>query len=94
MFLRLYEVGDRLFSEMIAIDVLVANVWMACLLFAAGRAKQIDTRVGADTSTIDDVKTRSRSSDPASQEYRHLKTQFRCLPWALLSPQSRILEPT
>jgi uncharacterized membrane protein len=37
---EVYEVGDRLFSVMI-IDVLVANVWMACLLFSAGRAKQI-----------------------------------------------------
>ena len=55
---EVYEVGDRLFSVMIAIDVLVANIWMACLLFAAGRAKQIDTRVGADTSAIDEVKTR------------------------------------
>jgi uncharacterized membrane protein len=54
---EVYEVGDRLFSVMIAIDVLVANVWMACLLFAAGRAKQIDRRVGADTSAIDEVKT-------------------------------------
>jgi uncharacterized membrane protein len=54
---EVYEVGDRLFSVMIAVDVLVANLWMACLLFAAGRAKQIDTRVGADTSAIDEVKT-------------------------------------
>ena len=36
---EVYEVGDRLFSVMIAIDVLVANVWMACLLFAAGRSQ-------------------------------------------------------
>jgi len=55
---EVYEVGDRLFSVMIAIDVLVANIWMACLLFAAGRAKQIDLKVGADTSTIDEVKTK------------------------------------
>lgn len=55
---EVYEVGDRLFSVMIAVDVLVANVWMACLLFAAGRAKQIDEKVGADTSAIDEVKTR------------------------------------
>ena len=54
---EVYEVGDRLFSVMIAVDVIVANVWMACLLFAAGRAKQIDTKVGADTSAIDEVKT-------------------------------------
>lgn len=55
---EVYGVGDRLFSVMIAIDVLVANVWMACLLFAAGRAKQIDAKVGADTSAIDEVKTK------------------------------------
>lgn len=53
---EVYEVGDRLFSVMIAVDVLVANIWMACLLFAAGRAKQIDTKIGADTSAIDEVK--------------------------------------
>ena len=55
---EVYGVGDRLFSVMIAVDVLVANLWMACLLFAAGRAKQIDTKVGADTSAIDEVKTK------------------------------------
>ena len=55
---EVYEVGDRLFSVMIAIDVLVANVWMACLLFAAGRSKQIDMKVGADTSAIDEVKSK------------------------------------
>jgi uncharacterized membrane protein len=53
---EVYQVGDRVFSVMIAVDVLVANVWMACLLFAAGRAKQIDARLGADTSAIDEVK--------------------------------------
>jgi uncharacterized membrane protein len=53
---EVYEVGDRLFSAMIAVDVLVANVWMACLLFAAGRARQIDQRIGSDTSAIDEVK--------------------------------------
>ena len=55
---EVYEVGDDLFSVMIAVDVLVANVWMACLLFAAGRSKQIDARVGADTSAIDEVKNK------------------------------------
>ncbi len=53
---EVYEVGDRLFSVMIAVDVLVANVWMACLLFAAGRARQIDQRIGSDTSAIEEVK--------------------------------------
>ena len=55
---EVYEAGDRLFSVMIAVDVLVANVWMACLLVAAGRSKQIDARVGADTSAIEEVKNK------------------------------------
>ena len=55
---EVYEAGDRLFSVMIAVDVLVANVWMACLLFAAGRSKQIDARVGADASAIEEVKNK------------------------------------
>ena len=55
---EVYQASDRLFSVMIAIDVLVANVWMACLLFAAGRAKQIDAKVGADTSAIDELKAK------------------------------------
>ncbi|HEU4712537.1 MAG TPA: DUF819 family protein [Pyrinomonadaceae bacterium] len=56
---EVYSVGDRLFSVMIAIDVLVANVWMAFLLFAAGRKdrlaatlcrQQISTCAGTDVS--------------------------------------------
>jgi uncharacterized membrane protein len=53
---EVYEVGDAIFSVMIAVDVLVANVWMACLLFFAGRAEAMDARIGADTSAIDEVK--------------------------------------
>lgn len=53
---EVYQVGNDLFSVMIAVDVVVANVWMACLLFMAGRAKKIDARIGADTSAIDEVK--------------------------------------
>jgi uncharacterized membrane protein len=53
---EIYEVSDKIFSVMIAVDVLVANVWMACLLFLAGRAQKIDERIGADTSAIEEVK--------------------------------------
>lgn len=53
---EVYEVGDQIFSAMITVDVLVANVWMACLLFMAGRAKQIDANIGADSSAIDALK--------------------------------------
>lgn len=49
---EVFEVGDDLFSAMVAVDVIVANVWMAVLLFAAGRSDEIDAKTGADTSAI------------------------------------------
>jgi len=55
---EVYQPSDALFSVMIAVDVLVANVWMACLLFAAGRADRIDRWTGADTTAIKDVQRR------------------------------------
>jgi len=55
---EVFEVGDTLFGQMIAVDVLCASVWMAVLLFLAGRAKKIDERTGADTTAIEDLKRR------------------------------------
>ncbi|MCL1078352.1 DUF819 family protein [Parashewanella spongiae] len=53
---EIYEVGGDIFSVMITVDVIVANIWMAVLLFMASKAKQIDTKTGADTSAINVLK--------------------------------------
>ncbi len=55
---EVFQVDDALFSQMVAVDVLCASVWMAVLLFLAGRAADIDRRMGADTAAIEDLKTR------------------------------------
>ncbi len=55
---EVFEVSDSLFSAMVAVDVLVANVWMAVLLFMASRADRLDARLGADTSAIEELKRR------------------------------------
>lgn len=55
---EVFGVSDALFSTMIAVDVLVANVWMAVLLFFAPRAPGIDARLGADTSAIEELRDR------------------------------------
>ena len=55
---EVFEVGDALFSQMIAVDVLCASLWMAVLLFLAGRAAKIDARTGAGTTSIEDLKKR------------------------------------
>ncbi|MEM7481747.1 MAG: DUF819 family protein [Acidobacteriota bacterium] len=55
---EVFGVGDRIFSVWVAVDVIVANIWMACLLIAAGRSKEIDAKTGADASAIEDLKER------------------------------------
>ncbi len=55
---EVFQVDDALFSQMVAVDVLCASVWMAVLLFLAGRAGDIDRRMGADTSAIEKLKER------------------------------------
>ncbi|WP_397470952.1 DUF819 domain-containing protein [Rheinheimera sp.] len=49
---EVFEVDGSIFSVMITVDVLVANVWMAVLLFIASRAEFFDCKNGADTSGI------------------------------------------
>jgi uncharacterized membrane protein len=49
---EVFNVDGSIFSVMITVDVLVANVWMAVLLFIASRAELIDQKNGADTSGI------------------------------------------
>jgi len=60
---EVFEVSDEVFSALVAVDVIVANIWMAGLLWAAGRAKEIDARTGADASAIEHVREKV-------QEYR------------------------
>jgi len=55
---EVFEVGETIFSQMITVDVLVANVWMAGLLIIAGKSRQIDAWLKADTSAIDTLKDR------------------------------------
>ncbi len=58
---EIWEVGDEIFSTLVAVDVIIANIWMAFLLICAGRAKSIDRWNGADASAIDDLRDRVAS---------------------------------
>ena len=51
-----FNVGDTLFSSMIAVDVIVANIWMAILLYGAGINERIDAKFQADNSAITELK--------------------------------------
>ncbi|WP_273028035.1 DUF819 domain-containing protein [Massilia timonae] len=53
---EVFEVEATLFGQFVAVDVLVANVWMAVLLFLASRAQAFDRWTGADVSAINALK--------------------------------------
>ena len=53
---EIYGAGDQIFSVMVTVDVIVANLWMAVILVMAGNAKTIDAKTGADTSAISELK--------------------------------------
>lgn len=53
---EMFEVGNDMFSVMVTIDIIVANLWMAVLLVMAAKAKELDTKMGADTSALDNLK--------------------------------------
>ncbi|TWT17749.1 DUF819 family protein [Luteimonas wenzhouensis] len=63
---ELYGVDATLFGQFAVVDVAVANLWMATLLFLAGRAATIDARSGADTRAIDEMKARLEAYEAAN----------------------------
>jgi uncharacterized membrane protein len=50
--LKVFEPSATLFSQMIAVDVLVANLWTAVLLYWAAKPEKIDRFFNADSSAI------------------------------------------
>ncbi len=49
---EIFKVGDEVFSMMVTVDIIVANLWMAVLLVLASKSKKLDEKTGADTSAI------------------------------------------
>ena len=50
---EIYGADGKIFTIMVTVDIVVANLWMACLLYFAANHKRIDAKNGADTSGID-----------------------------------------
>ena len=58
---EVFQVNDKLFSAMVAVDVIVANIWMAMLLYGTGIVQKIDNWFQADSSSIDELKDKIES---------------------------------
>lgn len=55
---EIFKVDDNLFGTVVIVDVIVAYVWMAALLYGANIADRIDRWLKADTSAIESLKAR------------------------------------
>jgi uncharacterized membrane protein len=53
--LEVFGASPALFSQMIAVDVIVANIWMAVLLYWAAKPDIIDRYFKADSSAINEL---------------------------------------
>ena len=53
---EVFQVDDKIFSAMVAVDVIVANVWMAFLLYGSGINNKIDNWFQADSTSINELK--------------------------------------
>jgi uncharacterized membrane protein len=53
--LEIYEYKETLFGGMLLVDIVVANIWMAVILFGIGKTKRIDKWLKADSSAIDEL---------------------------------------
>ena len=54
--LEIYEYNQNLYGQMVFVDILVANVWMAIILIGIGKSKKIDKWLKADNSAIEELK--------------------------------------
>ncbi len=54
--LEIYGYNPKLYGGMVFVDIVVANIWMAVILFGIGKSERIDKWLRADTSAIESLK--------------------------------------
>lgn len=55
---EVFQPSGEIFSVMITVDVLVANIWTAVLLWMAANAARLDKANGADTRALEHLKSK------------------------------------
>ncbi|WP_162055027.1 DUF819 family protein [Pontibacter pamirensis] len=55
---EVFKPAPNLFSAVIAVDVIVANIWMAVLLYGAGNSERVDRFFRADSTAVNELKER------------------------------------
>lgn len=59
--LEIFQFNQDKYGGMVLIDIVVANVWMAVVLFGIGKSNKLDTWLQADTSSIEILKEKVKA---------------------------------
>ena len=56
--LEIFHYNSEKYAAMVLVDIVVANIWMACLLYGIGKSDKIDRWLKADNSAIETLKNK------------------------------------
>jgi uncharacterized membrane protein len=70
---EVFDVGDQVFSAWVAVDVIVANIWMAFLLVAARNAKAVDASLQADARAVDHLRVKAEAYESENSRIPELR---------------------
>lgn len=69
----IYQANGDIFTIMVTVDIIVANIWMAGLLYLAAKHKEIDAKSGADTRSIDNLIEKVQQLEKSQSRMPELK---------------------
>lgn len=70
---EIYGADGKIFTIMVTVDIVVANIWMAGLLYMAANHKRIDEKNGADTASIDRLISKVEAYEKENSKRPELK---------------------
>jgi uncharacterized membrane protein len=71
--MEVFNVDSILFSKMVAVDIICANVLLAFLLVGVNKSKSIDKMLKADSSSIEEIKNRIENYNRSIMKIPELK---------------------
>ncbi len=71
--LEIYGYNQEKYGAMVLVDIVVANIWMAFLLFGIGKKDKIDRWLKADSSAIDELQEKVESYSASITQVATLK---------------------
>ena len=71
--LEIFEYDKTLYGGMILVDIVVANIWMAILLFLIGKNEKINRWLKADNTSVKELVDRVENYSLSVQKYPTLK---------------------